>query len=308
VAESIERKLATIMAADAAGYSRAMAADEVGALRALKEARAVFARLIERHRGRIANTAGDGLIAEFPSVVEAVQCAVEVQRELAARDQLSGDPMAFRIGLHLGDVMLDHGDLFGEGVNLAARLQAMAQPGGILISQAVYDQVRTKLAIGYELLGERQPRNLVDKVTIYRVVLDGPPALATGSSGASEPDKMPRPEVRAPHRGSGLRARVLGHTRQLAILWAGLAAINLATGSRFWAVWPGIAFATLLALEAAPLAARGWIDVQLIRAAAIVLGLALVNLATWSGEPWFLWPAGVLVVLFLVHRAGRGPA
>ena len=122
-------------------------------------------RLIERHRGRIANTAGDGLIADFPSVVEAVQCAAEVQTELAARN-VERDPVAamrFRIGVHLGDMMVDGGDLFGEGVNLAARLQSMAEPGGVLISQAVYDQVRSKLSIGYEFLGQRRPRTWMSR-------------------------------------------------------------------------------------------------------------------------------------------------
>ncbi len=175
-ADRIERKLTTILAADVEGYSRLMAADEVAAMAALKDARAVFARLIERHRGRIANTAGDGLIADFPSVVEAVQCAAEVQTELAARNARL-DPaavMRFRIGVHLGDVMLDGGDLFGEGVNLAARLQTMAEPGGVLISQAVYDQVRSKLSIGYEFLGERRPKNLAESVPVYRLLFDTP--------------------------------------------------------------------------------------------------------------------------------------
>ena len=126
----VQRKLTTILAADAASYSRVMEADEVGTLSALRAARGVFAQLIERHHGRIANTAGDGLIAQFPSVVEAVQCAVEVQRELSA-DAANG--LRFRIGIHLGDVMVDGDDLLGEGVNLAARLQSMGDLGGILL-------------------------------------------------------------------------------------------------------------------------------------------------------------------------------
>jgi len=146
----VQRKLTTILAADADGYSRVMEADEVRTLGALRAARSVFAQFIERHHGRIANTAGDGLIAEFPSVVEAVQCAIEVQRELSA-DSQSG--LRFRIGVHLGDVMVDGDDLLGEGVNLAARLQSMAEPGGILISQQVYDQVQKKLSVGFEYLG-----------------------------------------------------------------------------------------------------------------------------------------------------------
>ena len=132
MSSGVERKLTTILAADAEGYSREMDADEVGALEALRAARIVFSKFIERHHGRIANTAGDGLIAEFPSVVEAVQCAIEVQSELDVPGPTKGVTLRFKIGIHLGDVLVDGGDLLGEGVNLAARLQSMAEPGGIL--------------------------------------------------------------------------------------------------------------------------------------------------------------------------------
>ncbi|MHA1153603.1 MAG: adenylate/guanylate cyclase domain-containing protein, partial [Alphaproteobacteria bacterium] len=146
-----------------------MDADEVRALGALRAARRVFSKFIERHHGRIANTAGDGLIAEFPSVVEAVQCAIEVQGELGARSRDPGGALRFRIGVHLGDVMVDGDDLLGEGVNLAARLQTMAEPGGVLISQQVYDQVQHKLSVGFEYLGEKRPRNFAEDVAVYRV-------------------------------------------------------------------------------------------------------------------------------------------
>lgn len=309
MATSIERKLTTILAADVEGYTRLMQADEVGAMKALKESRAVFARLIERHRGRIANTAGDGLIADFPSVVEAVQCAVEVQTELAARNgrQDPGRAMRFRIGVHLGDVMVDGGDLFGEGVNLAARLQSMAEPGGVLISQAVYDQVRTKLAIGYQLLGPRQPKNLTQTVTVYRLLLDG----AVPDLGRAEP--MPAAGVSPDdHHAAGdegakgdPRARVTRTAQRLGIIWGALFAIDMVTGREFWSVWPGIAFLAALGLQAAPLVARGWLDVALARCAVISVALALVNLASGSREPWFLWPAGALLAVALLRRTWR---
>jgi adenylate cyclase len=310
VPTEIERKLTTILAADVEGYSRLMEADEVAAMAALQDCRGVFARLIERHRGRIANTAGDGLLADFPSVVEAVQCAVEVQREFAARhgQQDEARAMRFRIGIHLGDVMVDRGDLFGEGVNMAARLQGMAEPGGVLISQAVYDQVHAKLAIGYEPLGERRPKNLAREVSVYRLVLDGPPLDEEGPAQ----DRRRRadeagatPEAGAVTAKAGRRDRVIGHAQRLGIVWAALAAVNLLTSDDFWAIWPGIVIAVILGLEAAPLLARGRMDVQLARLAVIVAGLALVNLASWSGEPWFLWPAGALVVVHLLRQARR---
>ena len=134
---AIQRKLTTVLAADAAGYSRRMETDEIGTLTELRASRSVFVKLIERHNGRVANTAGDGLIAEFPSVVEAVQCALEVQRELADMPHEHAQ-LRYRIGIHLGDVIVDGDDLLGEGVNLAARLESMAEPGGILISQQVF--------------------------------------------------------------------------------------------------------------------------------------------------------------------------
>ena len=309
-ASRIERKLTTILAADVEGYSRLMAADEVAAMAALKDSRVVFTRLIERHRGRIANTAGDGLIADFPSVVEAVQCAAEVQTELAARNARL-DPaiaMRFRIGVHLGDVMVDRGDLFGEGVNLAARLQAMAEPGGVLISQAVYDQVRGKLPIGYEFLGQRRPKNLDEPVPVYRLLFDSAAPIAAGRAAGTGNDTAPRaaPLAAAASAPGDLRHRVMLQAQRFAIVWAGLAAINLvAGGGYFWAVWPGIALLAALGLQAAPLLAHGWVDVQLARLGVIVAMLAMINLVTWSGYPWFLWPAGALLVLFMLWRPLR---
>jgi len=171
MSSEVQRKLTTILAADAEGYSRVMEADEVLAFAALQAARSVFSKFIERHHGRIANTAGDGLIAEFPSVVEAVQCAIEVQNELGGRRNDPGGALHFRIGIHLGDVMVDGDDLLGEGVNLAARLQTMAKPGGVLLSQQVYDQVHAKLSVGFDYLGEKRPKNFSEDVAVYSVSL-----------------------------------------------------------------------------------------------------------------------------------------
>lgn len=243
----VQRKLTTILAADADGYSRVMEADEVGTLGALRAARGVFTRFIERHHGRIANTAGDGLIAEFPSVVEAVQCAIEVQRELAADTQRG---LKFRIGVHLGDVLIDGNDLLGEGVNLAARLQSMAEPGGILISQQVYDQVQKKLSVGFEYLGERQPKNFEESVAVYSVG-------ATGDGGEA---RKPR-TVRAPEQEKGKKAmttwpRLRGEALRLGVILAALVVINLATGSSLWVHWPALGIGLYLALKAVPLIGR----------------------------------------------------
>ena len=298
MADGIERKLTTILAADVEGYSRLMAEDEIAAMTALREARAVFARLIARHRGRIANTAGDGLLADFPSVVEAVHCAIEVQTELATQNAAreAGADMRFRIGVHLGDVMVEGGDLLGEGVNLAARLQAMAEPGGILISQAVYDQVRSKVPVSIEPAGTRLPRNLPEPVPVYRLVIGASPPPAARVER--------RPTTGAPTGADGLVVLA----KRLAILGVALVALNLATSSTFWAIWPLIVIGATLGLRAAPLLARDPVNVQLVRLGVVVTVLALINLASRSSYPWFLWPTGALLVAHLLWRttARRG--
>src|SRR5215217_7057813 len=142
--QRVERKLAAIFAADVAGYSRLMNEDEVATLRTLAAYREIMDGLIAEHGGRIANTAGDSVLAEFPSAVDAVQCAVAVQEQMrAANDSREEDRrLRFRIGVHVGDVVVSQGDLLGDGVNVAARLQSIAEPGGISLSGAAYDQVR----------------------------------------------------------------------------------------------------------------------------------------------------------------------
>ena len=153
----MKRKLTTIFCADVSGYSRMMGADEARTLATLKEYREAIEGFIARHHGRVVSWSGDGLLAEFASVVEAVQCAAEVQRELKARNASRDEHlrMTFRIGINLGDVMADGDDIFGEGVNIAARLQQMAVPGGILVSSPVYEQVRGKLTMGFAALGNQ---------------------------------------------------------------------------------------------------------------------------------------------------------
>src|SRR6516162_47192 len=138
----VSRRLVAVFAADVEGYSRLMGADEVGTLKSLTERRAILDKLIGEHRGRIANTAGDSVLAEFGSAVEAVQCAVEAQIALSeANSSLAPDRrISYRIGIHIGDVMIRAGDLFGDGVNIAARLQSVAKPGGVCISGATYDR------------------------------------------------------------------------------------------------------------------------------------------------------------------------
>src|SRR3712207_4523337 len=158
----VERRLAAILAADVAGYARLMSQDEDGTLRALTAHREVMDRLIAEHGGRIANTAGDSVLAEFPSAVDAVQCAVAVQKALADLDA-DVDPqqaLRFRIGIHVGDVMVQGTDLLGDGVNIAARLEALAEPGGVCVSGEVHRHVRKALPLAFTDLGLQQVKNI----------------------------------------------------------------------------------------------------------------------------------------------------
>jgi adenylate cyclase len=167
----VSRRLVAVFAADVEGYSRLMGADEVGTLKGLTERRAILDRLIGDHGGRIANTAGDSVLAEFGSAVEAVQCAVEAQTALAeVNSGVAPDcHISFRIGVHIGDVMVRAGDLFGDGVNIAARLQSIAEPGGVCISGATYDQVRKVLPMTFVDLGVQQVKNIQEPIRAYQV-------------------------------------------------------------------------------------------------------------------------------------------
>jgi adenylate cyclase len=172
--DKLKRRLTTVLCADVHGYSRLMGADEAGTLGMLRRYRTAIAGLVERHDGRIVNTWGDAVIAEFASVVEAVQCAVEIQQEISSQnsDPPHAHQMRFRIGINLGDVMVDGSDIFGDGVNIAARLQELAEPGGVVVSASVYDQVRNKLSVGFDCLGQQQMKN-VAPITSYRVTMGG---------------------------------------------------------------------------------------------------------------------------------------
>jgi adenylate cyclase len=167
----IERRLAAVLAADVAGFSRLTEADEVGTMRMLAAQRAILDAAIARHRGRIANTAGDSVLAEFPSAVNAVQCAVEAQQAL--RDAAEGTPadrrVLFRIGIHVGDVMVRGGDLLGGGVNVAARLEALADAGGIVLSAAAHEQVKKILPLAYTDLGPQSVKNIEEPVRAFAI-------------------------------------------------------------------------------------------------------------------------------------------
>lgn len=175
----VERRLAAIFAADVAGYSRLMEQDEIGTLRTLTSHRRIMDRVIAEHGGRIANTAGDSVLAEFPSAVDAVQCAVEVQETMAQAnlDAPMELRLQFRVGVHVGDVMVQGGDLLGDGVNIAARLESLAEPGGICISEATYGYVRKTVAVGLSDLGIQRVKNILEPVRAYALKTSSPEAV-----------------------------------------------------------------------------------------------------------------------------------
>ncbi len=300
MAEQIERKLTTILAADAEGYSHAMAVNEEGALSALRASRQVFKRLIERYKGRIANTAGDGLIAEFPSPVEAVRCAIEVQQELGATEATSVNPMRFRIGIHLGDVMVDGDDLLGEGVNLAARLETMAPPGHVLVSRQVYDQVHAKLSVGFDYLGQKRPKNFTEDVDVYQITHGKPAKSAPKRVPAADPqvilaDTVSQVDAVAKQHAPRV-VKILGLVAGVTVV------INLVTGGGVWAQWPVLLAGTFIALTLAPRYATDRFPVWSLRGAIIVVTLACINLFSWNGSLWFLWPAGAFFVAMVARQ------
>ena len=272
--DKVKRRLTTVLCADAYGYSRLMEADEAGTLGALRRYRAAIAGLVERHDGRIVNTWGDAVIAEFASVVEAVQCAVEIQQEISSEgsDAPQANPMQFRIGINLGDVMVDGSDIYGDGVNIASRLQELADPGGVVISSSVYDQVHNKLSVGFDCLGQRPMKNIAPVVS-YRVTMGGEAA------GRSFPlDESPTPRagaVAAPEAGSQwIRDRHEPST------WVGLVSDRLASLPRS------------------------------IKAALTISGfLILINAFTGMHRIWFHWPVAALLFLAILRTVlGRKPA
>jgi adenylate cyclase len=172
IQHGVERKLAAILSADVKEYSRLMSQDERSTIRTLTAYKEAMSSLIEEYRGRVVDSPGDNLLAEFGSVIDAVNCAVEIQRELAERnaDLPPACQMEFRIGINLGDVVEEEGRLFGDGVNIAARLESLAEAGGICISGTAYDHVKNKLGLEYEYLGKQEVKNIPEPVRVYRVL------------------------------------------------------------------------------------------------------------------------------------------
>ena len=273
--DKMKRKLTTIFCADVQSYSALMAGDEAETLARLQRYRSIMNELFERHDGRKVNTWGDAVIAEFTSVVEAVRCAVEIQDAIGAenRDLPEVRQMWFRIGINLGDVMQDGGDLYGDGVNVAARLESLADPGGIMVSETVFNLTNRHLAFGYDFAGPQKVKGQDEPITSYRVRMPGQNVESAEGADVvvqAQPrqNAFERPDTladRLPERSAG-RGRFLD--RQFARVrkfraWyhrqpravripvaaiGGFAAINLLTTglSEVWFIYPSIPFVIFL--------------------------------------------------------------
>jgi adenylate cyclase len=269
--DKVKRRLTTVLCADAQGYSRLMGTDEAGTLDMLRRCRTAIARLVERHDGRIVNTWGDAVIAEFASVVEAVQCAVEIQQEISndVSDLPQALQMRFRIGVNLGDVMVDGSDIYGDGVNIAARLQELAEPGGVVISASVYEQVHNKLSLGFDYLGQRQMKN-VAPVTSYRVTMS---------------ERRSFPSDQSPTSPAGAAA----------LSEAGVQRIFDRHDPTTWMRFVSDGLANMPRAIAVSLTVSGF--------------LILINVFTGLNRIWFHWPVAVLLFVGIMRTVlGRGRA
>ena len=260
--QRVKRRLSAIMCADVAQYSKLMERDEDGTLDRLRAYRDVMSSLTERHNGRIVNTWGDAVIIEFVSVIEAVQCAVEIQNELSLRNAELPEMnrMDFRVGINLGDIMVEGDDIYGDGVNVAARLQELAPRGGIMLSQSVYDQVKAKVALGFEPLGPQVVKNVSEPVETYSIRLGGRNAPAEQMVEAEDSGNETR-DTEQPQWDRDTQAVANGfeqarrwlrvqprRVRTCVVLIGFFFVLNLLTSglSTLWFVWPSLPFAFLL--------------------------------------------------------------
>ncbi|MDM9620754.1 adenylate/guanylate cyclase domain-containing protein [Rhizobium sp. S96] len=297
-----QRKLTTIFSADVQDYTRLMGADEEGTLATLKRYRDAMSRLIGVHGGRVINTWGDGLIAEFPSVVEAVRTAVDVQNELAGLNAArpADGRMLFRIGINLGDVIVEGDDIYGDGVNIAARLQGSAPAGGIVISNTVYDQVRNKVAVGFDFLGPLAVKNVADAVPSYAVRI----------GEREDAPQQPRTDDVRPAMAPVAQARrpaIFSHkpVAFFAVIAIALVVINILTWQGvFWAEWPLLAIVFLAAMNWSR--SQTWLDPRLAGLGVVAAGLVCINLLSWHGVFWAVWPLLAIAVVVSLRWIKRG--
>jgi len=256
-----DRKLTTILCADVAGYSRLMSADESGTLERLKATRDIFQGFLEQYGGRIVNMTGDGIVADFGSVVNAVQCSVEFQNKINEENEdiPTDDRMLYRVGLNLGDVIIEGEDIFGEGVNVAARLETLSPVGGICISGTVFDQVKNKLPRSFDFLGNKTVKNIADPVPVYSLSLmengitSSVPPHETAANNTTDEDIDAQIRAQVKRQASFYRqAMTFGSIIVFLFI------INMWTSADYWwFLWPAMGFALILGMRAIRIFGKG---------------------------------------------------
>lgn len=317
--DEVKRKLAAILSADAKEYSRLMRDDEAATVRTLTDYRGMMTTLIRQHHGRVVDSPGDNILAEFASVVDAVQGAVAIQKELKSRNSKLPENrrMMFRIGINLGDVIVEGERIYGDGVNIAARLEGLAEPGGICISRTAYDQIEDKLPLGYEYLGEKTIKNIPKPVHAYRVLLEPKEAApklkrekkGKGAKSHSRPSHLfveKETEKRRRHRTRFYRY-IQVYLSVIGLLFI----INmLTTMDTLWFHWPALGWGLVIYLYWLHLAKRERTDYKDRRKdrfqkhlgtyVGVIGFLFIINMLTYGGTIWFHWPAlGWGLILFL---------
>jgi len=326
-ADDVKRKLAAILSADAKEYSRLMRDDEAATVRTLTDYREMMTTLIRQHHGRVVDSPGDNVLAEFASVVDAVQGAVAIQKELKARNAKLPENrrMMFRIGINLGDVIVEGERIYGDGVNIAARLEGLAEPGGVCVSRTAYDQIEDKLPLGYEYLGEKTVKNIPKPVHAYRVLLEpedaAPKVKKKKKRRRTESHSPPIPlsvdigaEKKRQHRKSRHRTRFYRHLQVYLSVVGFLFIINMLTDrGTIWFHWPALGWGLVLYLNWLHLGRKERTDYRDKRKIRFqkhlgtyvgVIGcLFIINMLTDRGTIWFHWPAlGWGLILFLHWR------
>ena len=336
--DGIRRKLTAILSADVKGYSRLMREDEVATVQTLTNYREAMTMLINQHHGRVVDSPGDNLLAEFASVVDAVQGAVAIQKELKVRNgELPDDRrMEFRIGINLGDVIVEEDRIYGDGVNIAARLEGLAAPGGICVSRTAFDQIEDKLPLGYEYMGERAVKNINKPVRAYKVlleteevpapiILDEGPDHGARKRALKAEEKAKRRRHKKRDKDSGIQSEksvekgkvkrknsfVLHLRAYIGVICFLLIINGLTYSGTIWIHWPALGWGLGLYLHWFHRKRGDKTNVKmrsisgLHRHAGTYVGvigfLLIINIVTYGGTVWIHWPALGWGLLLFFH-------
>ena len=310
--DNVIRKLAAIFSADVKDYSILMREDEVATVRTLTAYRELISALIKQYRGRVVDSPGDNILAEFPSVVDAVQGSVSIQKELNARNKKAPENrrMEFRIGINLGDVIVEGDRIYGDGINLAARLEGLADPGGICISRTAFDQIEDKLPFGYQYIGEKTVKNIPKPLPAYKVLLEPEKTApkkhkakkATGIKFSTISER--RLKQNGIERHGIFKHRLSKHLTAYIGVIGFLFIVNMITNrSTLWFYWPALGWGLLLYLYWLKTTQRfsNKFYKHLFLYLGVIVFLFIINMLTSNREIWFHWPALGCGLLLFFH-------